>query len=317
MKKTILTCLIGLISVLTFAQKITVNGIVNDAQGKPVPFAFIKDAVHNHAAFSDPNGAFTFKVDTADRLLVSAPGFNKTTVTIKDPQNVSVVLAADGANGVKTAASGESFKEKLSTEGMTRNAGSEYIGKEGALHGSRYLFENWVHGYVLTSTDSIKQNDNYLFNYQKMDGSLILTEDGHTMQTINRHTIKMFVLFDDQGQYYTFENLPAIDPTHFLQLLSTGSSYKIYKQFNTKFIPNNYVSNGMTSTGNNYDEFKDDPSYYAVKVPGGTPQKFVLKSKSIKTAFAADAPKVSKYLSDHDADMDDNYITDLGNYLNW
>jgi hypothetical protein len=317
MKKTILTCLIGLISVLTFAQKITVNGTVNDAQGKPVPFAFIKDAMHNYAAFSDANGGFTLKVDTADRILVSAPNFKKTTVTIKDPQNVSVVLTSEGANNDKTAASGDSFKEKLSTEGMTRNAGSEYIGKEGALHGSRYLFEDWVHGYVLTSADSIKQNDNYLFNYQKMDGSLVLTEDGHTMQTIDRHLIKMFVLFDNQGQYYMFENVPSIDQTHFVQLLATGTSYKIYKQFGTKFIPNNYVSNGMTSSGNNYDEFKDDPSYYAVKVPGGAPQKFVLKSKSIKTTFTADAAKVNKYLSDHDSEIDDNYITDLGNYLNW
>jgi hypothetical protein len=317
MKRTILTYLLGLISALTFAQKITVNGTVKDAQGKPVPFAFIKDAIHNFAAFSDANGNFTLKIDTVDRVIVSAQDFKKITVKISDPQNVNVVLAADDIKGGKTIASGDSFKEKLSTEGMTRNVGSEYIGKEGSVHGSRYLFEDWVHGYVLTSGDSIKQSDNYLFNYQKMDGSLILTEDGQTMQTIDRHLIKTFVLFDNQGQYYMFEHVPSIDQTHFVQLMVTGDKYKIYKQFGTKFLPNNYVSNGMTSSGNNYDEFKDDPTYYAVKVPGGTPQKFVLKSKSIKTTFAADGAKVNKYLSDHDGDIDDNYITDLGNYLNW
>ncbi|MDB5031018.1 hypothetical protein [Mucilaginibacter sp.] len=315
MKKTILTCLVGLTSIVTFAQKISVSGVVNDKQGKSVAFAFIKDAKHNYATFTDTYGAFNLKVDTVDRLIVSASAFITMTVKISDPQSVGVTLASDGTVNAKLI-DPDAFKEKISTEGMTRNVASGYIAKENSLHGTRYFFDTWVHGYVITQADSIKENSNYLFNYGKMDGSLLFTDDGKTMKEIDGRLIKMFVLFDNGGQSYTFEKIPAIDPNHFVQVLAVGSNYKIYKQLNTKFIPNNYVSNGMTSNGNNYDEIKDEPVYYAVKVPGGAPIKFTLRSKSIKTVFAADVAKVSKYLSDHDTDIDDRYLKGLGDYLN-
>ncbi|WP_426669710.1 carboxypeptidase-like regulatory domain-containing protein [Mucilaginibacter sp. McL0603] len=316
MKKIILTSWVALITTFTFAQKNTVVGTVNDKQGKPIPFAFIKDAQRSYATFTDLNGAFNLKVDSVDRLIVSAQNFKKTVIKIGDPNNVNVVLTGDDAAGAKLTKSTGDFKEKLSTEGMTKDVSSGYIVHENTIHGSRYLFENWVHGYALTTEDSVKQNDNYLFNYEKMAGNLIFTDDGKTMTGINRHSIKMFTLVDDQGQTYVFENRPEIDPLHFVQVISTGSKYKIYKQLGTKYLPNNYVSNGMTSSGNNYDEFKDESVYYVVKLPGGQPQKVLLKKKSIKTVFAADADKANKFLSDNDRDIDDDYLKSLGDYMN-
>ncbi|MDB5133774.1 MAG: hypothetical protein JWP37_377 [Mucilaginibacter sp.] len=317
MKRITLLCGLALISSFAFAQTIAVNGTIADQQGKPVPFAFIKDARHNYATLSDLNGTFNLKVDTADRLIISAKNFMGMVVKIVDPKDVSITMKNDVATGTKSAGSGEAFKEKSSTEGMTHGTSSGYIAHENTVHGSRYLFEDWVHGYAITTDDSIKQNNNYLFNYGKMDGTLVFTDDGKTMQTINRHSIKMFTLFDDQGQPYVFENVPAIDPIHFMQVLATGSKYKIYKQLGTKYIPNNYVSNGMTSSGNNYDEFKDESVYYAVKMPEGTIQKFSLKRKGIKTAFAADIAKVNKFESAHDSDeIDDKYLKALGDYIN-
>ncbi|MDB5025171.1 MAG: hypothetical protein JWP78_2926 [Mucilaginibacter sp.] len=316
MKKLILTCLIGLITTVAFAQKSTISGTVNDKQRKPIPFAFIKDAQRSYATFSDLNGAFTLKVDSAERLIVSARNFNKMVVKISDPSSVNIILDGNAAVGTKSTREAGDFKEKLSTEGMTRNVASGYIAHENSIHGSRFLFEDWVHGYALTTADSIKQNDNYLFNYEKIAGNLIFTEDGKTLQGIDRHSIKMFTLFDDQGQPFVFENVPEIDPIHFIQVISAGARYKIYKQLGTKYIPNNYVSNGMTSSGNNYDEFKDESVYYVVKLPGGQPQKLMLKRKAIKTVFAADAEKVNKFLSENDKDIDDDYLKSLGDYMN-
>jgi len=318
MIKSVLTFLFALAVTFCFAQKNTVAGTVNDKQGKPIPFAFIKDARHNYATFSDPNGSFTLLVDTLDRLLVTAFNFKESVIKITDPQNVNVVLANDDIKGVKAVTSNESFKETLSTEGITRaDAGATgYIAKENSIHGSRYLFDDWVHGFVITSADTIRQNDNYLFNYQKMDNSLVFTDGDNKMKEIPRGTIKTFTLFDDKGQSYMFADVPAIDQKHYVQVLSGGSKYVLYKQFNTKYLPNDYVSNGMTSSGHNYDEFKDDPAYYVVSLPGGQPQKVLFKNKSIKQVFAADINKVNKYLSEHDNDVDESYLADLVSTLN-
>jgi Holliday junction resolvase RusA-like endonuclease len=98
-------------------------------------------------------------------------------------------------------------------------------------------------------------------------------------------------------------------------VLSSGSKYKIYKDLGTTFIKASFVTNGITSSGNNYDEYKDDAVYYVVK-QGGQPQKIELKSKAIKTAFAAEADKVKKFFSDNEGDVDENYLKALGDYLN-
>jgi hypothetical protein len=313
MKNILITCLIALNGFLTFAQKIALNGNVTDSNNRPVAYAFVKDAVKNYATFSDAFGNFTLNVDAADRLLVSAVTYKSITVKVTDPNNVRVALISDGTKDTKIN-DPETFQDRLSNEGMTKNSATGYIAHENTLHGSNYLFDHWVHGYAITSDDSIKQDNNYLFNYHKTDGTLLITSDGKKMEEIARPLVKAFYLFDDQGNYI-FENVAAIDTKHYVQVLSAGSNYKIYKQLGTKFFPNDYVSNGMTSTGHNYDEIKDEPVYF-VKVGSNAPQQFNLKSRSIKAAFAADAAKVSKYLADHDGDIDDAYLKDLGDYLN-
>lgn len=304
-----------LLHLTLFAQNITITGTVTDAQNKPIPFAFIKDANKNYATYSDPLGNFSLKVDAADRLLVSAINFKDITVKVNNPENTVVAMTRDGGN-VITALDPDSFKEILSGVGMTKNVASGYIAKEAELHGSRYFFDTWVHGYIISNDDSIKQSVNSYYNYNKIDGSVLITNDGKTMNQVDRGLVKSFVLFDNNGQAIKLDNVPAIDPNHFVQVLSEGKNYKIYKSFGTKFYPNDYVSNGMTSTGHNYDEIKDVPEYYVIKEPNGTPQKFSLKYKSIKLAFVADGPKVSKYLSEHDNEIDDDYLKAMGDELN-
>src|SRR5471030_1814899 len=127
MIKHILTLLLGFTITVTFAQRTAISGMVNDKQGKPIAFAFVKDAQTNYATFSDTYGAFNMKVDSADRLIVSAPNFKAMVVKVTDPQNVTVVLAEDGTKSVK-AISTDAFRVKSSTEdGMTRNVATGYI----------------------------------------------------------------------------------------------------------------------------------------------------------------------------------------------
>jgi hypothetical protein len=113
-----------------------------------------------------------------------------------------------------------------------------------------------------------------------------------------------------------FEKFAAIDNAHFLQVLSTGKKYKIYKLIKTKFVKADYVNTGVTQHGNDYDEYIDDADYYVVDIQANQQQKLSLKKKSIKDAFPKEADKVNKYLSDNSGRIDDNYLSKLADYMN-
>jgi hypothetical protein len=238
-------------------------------------------------------------------------------VKIVNLADIKIVMAGDSVtNNSQTKAADNNFF--VPDEGMVDHVSS--INRIGAgavenLHGSRYLFAGWVHGYAITPKDSIKQSDVYLFNYDKVAGNLLFTRDQRTVLIVVKQEIKGFTLYDENAIPTTFEEAPAIDAKHYLQVLASGTKYKIYKNLNTQFIKANFVTNGMTSSGNNYDEYKDQNDYYVVKA-GGQPQKVDLKSKSIKLAFATEADKVKKFFADNDSDIDESYLKSLGEYMN-
>ncbi|MDN5284338.1 MAG: hypothetical protein JWR38_612 [Mucilaginibacter sp.] len=317
MKKILFLSLIVL-SKIGFAQTIAVNGTVTDQKGKPVAFAFVSDSQHPYATYSDPNGLFSLQVDPVSNLIITANFHNEVKVKLDNPTNIKVVMpdgdASKQETPIKTTV-GNFFKpdENLVDHNISINRIG--TGQEG-LHGSRFLFNDWVHGFAITPQDSLKQSDVYLFNYDKVGGTLIFTRNKATAMLVVKQEIKGFTLFDENAQPYVFEDVPAINAKRYIQVLSTGKKYKIYKDLGTTFIKASFVTNGITSSGNNYDEYKDEIVYYVVKLSGGQPQKMELKSKSIKLAFAEDADKVKKFLSDNEGDIDDNYLHALGDYMN-
>jgi hypothetical protein len=318
MKTTILSWLLILTSTITFAQTVAVSGTVNDQQGKPVAFAFISESQHPYGTYSDANGAFTLKADPSSNLTVTANYYKSATVKVTDPAATKIVLEGGATGGATNDVKENSsfFKVDQSLVDMSFGSRSTFGQGQEALHGNRFLFDNWVHGFAITPQDSIKQNNVYLFNYDKITGDLIFTRDQKTVLQVVKSEIKAFTLFDPNAQPYVFEDVPAVDARHYLQVLASGSKYKIYKSLGTKFIKANFTTNGITSSGNNYDEYVDESVYYIVKLPGGQPQKLALKKKAIKTAFAADADRVNKFLSDNDGDIDENYLKNLGEYMN-
>ncbi|HTE01049.1 MAG TPA: carboxypeptidase-like regulatory domain-containing protein [Mucilaginibacter sp.] len=318
MKKAILSWLLILTSTITFAQTVTVSGTVNDQQGKPVAFAFISESQHPYGTYSDANGAFTLKADPAANITVTASHYKTTTVKISDPAATKIALEGgeSGTDANEVKANSTFFKQDESLVDMSFGSRSTFGQGQESLHGSRFLFDNWAHGFAITPKDSIKQNDVYLFNYDKITGDLIFTRNQKTVLQVIKSEIKAFTLFDPNAQPYVFEDVPSVDAKHYLQVLSSGKKYKIYKNLGTKFIKANFTTNGITSSGNNYDEYVDQSTYYFVKLPGGQPQKLALKKKALKLAFAEDADKLNKFLADNDGDIDDNYLKNLGDYIN-
>jgi hypothetical protein len=322
MKKITVSWLLILIGTITFAQTITVSGTVTDEGGKPVPFAFVKDAEHNYATFSDPDGAFTLNADPSSRLMATCNNYKESVVKIDNQPSVKIVMTPGGTAGASAASLNKSADAfNVHEIGMKDTRASRPLARFGSsqeeLHGSPYLFNNWVHGFAISTTDSINENDSYLFNYEKISGALLYTDGGEKMYMVDRTQIKGFTIFDEKGQPYTFENVPSIDPKHYLQVLASGSKYKIYKDLQTKFLKADFQTNGITSSGNNYDSYVDEGDYYVVKLPGGQPQKISLKRKSIRTAFGADADKANKFMSAHDSDdVDDTFLKGLGEFMN-
>ena len=79
--------LASLLSVLVFlcasafAQSHTVNGVVKDEKGDPIPFATIQEAGTKNATQADANGIFSIKIASGSKLIVSATGHASQTVT--------------------------------------------------------------------------------------------------------------------------------------------------------------------------------------------------------------------------------------------
>ena len=318
MKKAMLFGFLILISTVSFGQTVSVSGTVSDQKGKPISFAFIYDSQHPYAAYADSTGAFSLKADPSSKLIATANSYLKTSVKIDNPADVKIVMAGNPSNNSTDIASSlkNIFKQEEGFDNMNEGSLTRIGTHPENVHGSRFLFDDWVHGFALSPKDSIMQNDAYLFNYDKIDGNLIFATGGTAIHLGVKKEIKEFILFDGSGKPYVFDDVPAIDSKHYTQVLGSGSKYKIYKEIDTKFIKSDYSTNGITSHGNNYDEFLDENVYYVVKLPGGQPEKLSLRKKAIKTAFAADADKVNKFLSDNDGDIDDAYLKKLGEYMN-
>jgi hypothetical protein len=319
MKRITVLCLLILIGKFAFSQTAAVSGTVVDDTGKPVPFAFIKDAQHNYQTFSGPDGTFTLNTNPSSSLMATGSGFNKTTVPVDNKTDIKITMQHSNGAGQSVAGKNSDVFDvhELNTKDRESRPLSHFGTAQEELHGSPFLFDHWVHGYAISAKDSLVESNNYLFNYHKIEGMLLYTDDGKTTYGVYKDNAKSFVLFDDGGQQSAFEVVPAIDNKHYLQVLASGSKYKIYKQLNTEFVKADFQTNGIITTGNNYDSYVDQSVYYLVQLPGGQPKKLTLKRKAIKTAFAADGNKISQFLSAHDSDeLNDTFLKNLGTFMN-
>ena len=319
-KKVTLLIVFILAFINSKGQTVLVNGTITNEKNNPLPFAFVKDSQYHNATFSNAEGTFSLDVNPASSLIITSSNYKEVKVEVNNNQSVKIVMVpAPGSSG--TAVTGQtSGRFEIHESGVTDRSArplARFGTAQEELHGSPYLFNNWVHGYALTNLDSIKENDGYLFNYEKTSGILLYTDDGKTMNALDRTNIKKFIFFDDNAQPVTFESVPAIDPKHYLQVLGSGKKYNIYKQLNTKFLKADFQTNGISSSGNNYDSYVDEGKYYIYQVNNGGFHEISLRKKSIKAAFPAEISKINTFMSQHDADeLDDNYLKNLGDFIN-
>lgn len=319
-------CLLVLTSTVTFAQTVSITGTVNNQKGQPVPYAFVRDAQHNYATYADSTGSFMLKADPASSLQVLAMNYKKADVKIDNQTKVSIVLPDDaGGDGISPlssqnadGATNSSFlqnRQQLVVQTNPNNGASAII-KEGfnqePTRGSRYLYDNWIPGFGISKKDSLIVETTNMYNFDKLSGTILYTNDGKSMAQVSPSQIKSFSLFDKKGHAHVYENAPEISGKPFVEVLVNTPKYKIYKKIDTKLTRADFHTDGVLEMGHKYDEYVDVERYYFVGTDGKS-QSISLKKSTLKKLLAGDADAF--IASQGSRDVDEEYVKDLGSSL--
>ena len=319
------------INQLVKAQSETITGSVQDKHGNSLHYAFVQDKQMKNATYTDSLGKFTLSVNPSSKLFVSCNGYKDTLINIGNQTNFAISLRAsqvvtenattqNGSDRSNVEAAKDAFTPNTNTTGnaiaMSGGTALPTFNHKEATKGNKYLFNSWVHGYVVNAQDSVYESPKLFFNYDKIEVGLLLSQDKHDDIVVNRDMVKTFTLYDAANKPYVFANVPAIDKTHYVEVLSAGKNYRIYKMITTKFEKANFVDNGIATSGNNYDSYNDKYEYYVVNGKTNKIDKVSLRPKSLKTVFGDSKDKTVKFLADNSGDINDDYLKSLGDYLN-
>ena len=168
--------------------------------------------------------------------------------------------------------------------------------------GSPFLIPIYVPGLAITKTYGIVNKKEYLYNYDKVTGNLLLKKDKEPPIAVDRDLVNSFCLKLDKGGYI-FMRVPMINANEFFQVINKGPRYSCYKLFKNIFINANQKTNGYITEGKDYDEYKDIETYYMVDEKKGEWSVFELTKKSIKKTFGTQNDTVNRYFKDHRYDV--------------
>lgn len=185
--------------------------------------------------------------------------------------------------------------------------------------GNRYLLANrWGQGVVVTRADSLVDNKALLFNFDKIQQKLYTTKDLNTIIELDQKEIKAFAIKDGDS-LMIFDRVAAIDSQRYFIVVvpAVAGKYSFYRDIRTRFIKSDYHSDGMTESGNPYDEYVDNNSYYVV-LPGGVKaRRLEMKKKYIKEILPEESIRVNQFFDKHRYDaIDETLLKQLITYLN-
>jgi hypothetical protein len=185
--------------------------------------------------------------------------------------------------------------------------------------GNRYLLaDRWGQGVVITRADSLVDNKALKFNFDKIQQKLYTTRDQNTIIELDKQEIKAFAIKDGDS-LMIFDRVTAIDSSRYFIVLvpAVSGKYALYRDLRTKFVKSDYHSDGMTESGNPYDEYVDNNIYYVI-LPGGVKaRRLEMSKKYIKSILPEENNKVNEFFSKHRYDeINETLLKDLINYLN-
>jgi len=182
--------------------------------------------------------------------------------------------------------------------------------------GNKYLFEKWVGGSVLGTNGVVYDSPKLLFNYNKMTQKLFMLLDSNRVMELSSKEIAGFTLKDGSGEYH-FERLKNSTDLNFYQpAYKEEKGYSLYKLLTTKFKKADYQTNGIIESGNKFDEFVDEETYF-ILTPKQELVKIDFRKKSIEKVLESESEKVKSYFSQHkDQDLNEEFVKGLLQSLN-
>ena len=186
-----------------------------------------------------------------------------------------------------------------------------------ATHGSPFLITLYVQGLVVNQFDSIINKPDYLYNYDKVTGNLLLKRNNEKPIAVNKEQVNMFCLKLDKGGFI-FMKVPTINANEFFQVILKGPKYSCFKLYKNIFVnANQKSSTGYTPDGENFDQYVDIVTYYIVDEKNNSFKVFELSKKSIKSAFKDHSDIINQFFKDHKhQDLTENFIAQLVDDLN-
>lgn len=292
------------------AQNNIIKGSVQGESGKLLHFVLVADNKYNNVAFTDSVGDFTIATHPDSKLLFQLDGYRDTLIDANTiSQNQQVSLTSTVKLPIETTNLGV-------TTTITADGRVAIARRNPTLVGSRYLFDTFAPGYFIYTSDKKYYNQRCLFNYEKVSGFVLLTVDRQSVKEVDRDQIKSFTVYDKTDRRYDFEQVPEIDKFHYLQVLASGSKYKIYKLIKTSFAASGVAHTASGDIGQGSDQYSDEAEYYVLNVQTNQVQKIELKKRALKQAFQKEAEKVNKFMSENNGNLNDDFLGELGTVVN-
>ncbi len=185
-----------------------------------------------------------------------------------------------------------------------------------ATKGSRYLLPEPGHGVIVDENNQLMADSSRFLNYDKIDGQLLIMLGAQNVLEIDKNKVNGFALKTGDTSYI-FMKAPVIDIDRYFILVAYGPAYSVFKSLRTTFVKSNYIDNGLTPSGNNYDEYQDQTAYFLLEQKENTYKRFELNKKSLQKAFSATKEKTDEFISMHRKEKpDEEFVRQLINYIN-
>jgi hypothetical protein len=228
---------------------------------------------------------------------------------------VSILICSEvfSQNGIATA--GSTFKDfgNYSMHPIMSGSAINSFNSPENTKGRRYYFDEWVKGTVISSSGKEISSEDYFFNFDKVTNSLLVTKDKKEIIEVNKESIQE-IHFSDKGTVYDFAKEEKISPFKFVEVLVKNEKVSLYKTINTRLVKANYTTNGISESGNPYDEYVDAPAFFISYK--GEFKPVILKFSSIKSNLKEESKKVNDFYADHlNDEVDENYLKSLVNYI--
>ena len=336
-KNSLLVALFFVIAVSSQAQKDSItkkqtfHGIVKNEKNKPLQNASVIVKGEEKGTITDSLGYFKVNAGPDAVLVINAEGYETLLAQVRKGELFRVVMKKTKETNTNNNSVADEISRQQSASNDVRNyltseSSKNYTGsyltvlknKESTV-GSRFLLDEWISYNVVHKNDSVVYTNGYLFNYDKMGGKILATNDKKTILEIDDTAIKSFSFIDLSGKKISFKKINIIDKNMFLIELvnESGKDYSLYKSLKTEFVKANYTNNGLIQSGNKYDEYVDKFEYF-IEFPGlKTFTKVELKEKAIKKALTGAEEKVKAFFEMNKAvKINEALLIQLISYLN-